>query len=289
MLFFSHFFICADKVGAQSIFQQRFPLAEAIPRSHAHNDYEKMRPALYSALSHGFISVEIDIFYREKSQKDGKKAKAELIVSHIPLFLGWKPRLESLYFRRIDKWLAEYGQFYQDSNQRLTLMIDVKNRPNETYQLLSEIIAPYRELITHRNSKTGELFYRKIDILLSGAKPYETVKNDSIQYLFLDGGFGNIGDAVYTQDLCPRVSSSYRSHFKNRGKFRPISEADKTKAKLLADKAHQDNRQIRFWAMPDNRRVWYWHWQAGTDWLNVDKIRKFNRYYHKKLKKNAAN
>ena len=134
------------------------------------------------------------------------------------------------------------------------------------------------------------MFYGRIDILLSGAKPYELVRDDSLQFAFLDGGFGNIGDVVYNSAICPRVSSSYRSHFKN--KFfsnRQKQTQQSQQATEWIKKAQADDRQIRFWAMPDRRRVWLWHWQAGTDWLNVDKIRKFNRYYRQKLKKNSIN
>ena len=63
-------FICSVWLGLSSCRMQ--PVAvpvRGLPRAHAHNDYMHERP-LYDALSHGFGSIEADVFLGELEPKD---------------------------------------------------------------------------------------------------------------------------------------------------------------------------------------------------------------------------
>src|SRR3954464_15559693 len=57
-----------------------------LPHAHAHNDYEHTRP-LVDALSHGFCSVEADVFL----------INGQLLVGHTQLDLRPERTLEKLY------------------------------------------------------------------------------------------------------------------------------------------------------------------------------------------------
>src|SRR5215218_4478026 len=100
------------------------PLAQA----HAHNDYEHERP-LFDALSHGFTSVEADIYL-----VDGA-----LLVAHDPEDVQPGRTLESLYLQPLARLVrANHGTVYRGSRQPLQLLVDIKNTGAETYTELHE-------------------------------------------------------------------------------------------------------------------------------------------------------
>ena len=52
--------------------------------------------------------------------------------------------------------------------------------------------------------------------------------------------------------------------------------------KLLAEyvsNAHAYGRKIRFWAASNKKKVWKELLDAEVDWINVDKLKKFKRFY----------
>lgn len=96
---------------------------QPLQRAHAHNDYEHDRPLL-DALSHGFTSVEADIYL-----VDG-----ELLVGHDPADLVPGRTLQSLYLDPLARRVrANHGRVYQGSDLSLQLLVDIKNTGAATY------------------------------------------------------------------------------------------------------------------------------------------------------------
>lgn len=245
-------------------------LAKALPNGHAHNDYEKPWSPLTKALEQGFVSIEIDIFpYRE-----------ELKVAHIGFFLDLAPELEELYFKPLELWLKEHQQFFEEPNQRLILMLDIKQNAAKSYDLLKLLCLKYQHLITTYYPFQDSIAYGKVDILLSGNKPYAEVLNDSVRFMLIDGGLNDINDTVKTSQIAPRVSANYHHHFKWRGKG-AMPQKERQELRILVQKAHADHRKLRFWAMPNNSSVWKVFLDEGVDWINVDKLEDFQKFYWK--------
>jgi hypothetical protein len=242
-----------------------------IPRSHAHNDYNKLRTPLYGALRQGIVSVEVDIFPR----------KGRLKVAHIPVLLGLRPNLERMYFRRLEKWLDTHKHLYSDTSQTLTLMLDIKKNPAQAYALLLPLCQKYSDILVKRYPQKDSMGKGKIQILLSGSKPYTEVlasaKTDSVQYMFLDAHIGT--DLVGM--VAPRVSNSYRgfTKWRGKGKNKKLPTHKTEELTQLVQTASQKGQTVRFWAMPNNKRVWRTFWNAGAVWMNIDKIRKFRRWW----------
>lgn len=238
---------------------------EALPNGHAHNDYAKPWPALTTALSKGFVSVEIDVFpFQEK-----------LSVAHVGLFLGAAPEIEALYFEPLENWLEKYGQLFLNPEQRLTFMIDIKRNPKITYILLRKLCEKYKHLITHYYPEKDSVVYGVLDILLSGHKPYQEVMDDSVQYMLIDGGLGEINHPYRTAKVVPRVSARYGSLFKwnGRGKMPP---KELMHLREIVSKAHVNQQKVRFWGMPNKIAVWKLLLQEGVDWMNVDDLEKYS-------------
>jgi len=249
-------------------------LAKPLPNGHAHNDYEKTWPALTKALEEGFVSVEIDVF----------PLKEKLKVAHIGLFAGLGPELEDLYFKPLEAWLKEHGQLFADPAQRLTFMIDIKKDAAKTYKMLRALCEKYKHLITCRYPLQDSVYYGKIDMLLSGHKPYEQVIADSVRYMLIDGGLGEITHTTRTKEIAPRVSTRYGSLFNWRGAG-DMPDEERQKLRDIVKKAHADGRKVRFWAMPNKESVWQVMLDEGVDWMNVDDLEKFRRFYENYLLK----
>ena len=58
-----------------------------------------------------------------------------------------------------------------------------------------------------------------------------------------------------------------------------MPKAQKEKLSELVNVAHDHNRQIRFFGLPQNVNVWRELLDAGVDWINVDKLEMFAKFY----------
>lgn len=232
---------------------------------HAHNDYEKSgRKDFEDAILNACNSIEIDVFPKGD----------ELKVSHIPLFLGSKGNLEDRYIGPLANYCKNKKTIFEEDSIRLILMIDVKRNPTKAYQLIKKLAAKYKNLFAVWD-KNGKLIKNApVELLISGAKPYQLLLEDSIRYMRIDGDFGKIGDTIFNASIVPRVSTNYNSFFSWKGKGEmPKEEEDKLRK--LIEKADADGREVRFWAMPNKLVVWQKMREMGVDWLNVDDIKKF--------------
>lgn len=243
-------------------------LATPLPNGHAHNDYEKPWTPLTTALKHGFVSVEIDVFPH----------KGRLKVAHIGLFLGLVKDIETLYFKPLEAWIKEHGQLFKNPKQRVIFMVDIKRDGARTYQLLRNLCEQYQHLITHYDVERDTTIYGCVDVLLSGHKPYQQVLEDRVRYMRIDGSLDKINHAQYTAAIAPRVSARYGSLFKWRGNG-TMPEAELKQLRKIIAQAHADNRKVRFWAMPNKEAVWKLLLDEGVDWMNVDKLERFRSFY----------
>lgn len=245
-------------------------VTNALPNGHAHNDYDKSWPALTTALSKGFVSIEIDVFPYQN----------ELKVAHIGFLLGTAPDIETLYFKPLEAWLAQHDKLFLDSTQRLTFMIDIKKDAAGTYVLLRALCERYKHLITNYYPAQDSVSYGVLDILLSGNKPYEQVLKDSVQYMLIDGGLGEINDSIRTAAIAPRVSARYGSLFTWKGTNK-MPSGELVRLRKIVATAHADHRKVRFWGMPNKPIVWEFLLEEGVDWMNVDDLEGYRAFYQR--------
>ena len=114
--------------------------------------------------------------------------------------------------------------------------------------------------------------------MLSGKKPYSEVLAEERVYLFLDGNWGDLDRTACSSRVMPRVSMRYGSAFKWRGAGK-MPQNEQEKLQKMVKKAHEKGCNLRFWAMPNNPKVWQTMLDAGVDWMNVDKLEKFRAFY----------
>ncbi len=250
--------------SAENIFCQ----TSTIPVGHSHNDYTRKRP-LYDALETGFMSVEVDVFYR-----NGK-----FLVAHTVLGIRKRKTLEKLYLEPLQKIANKNsGKIYPNSAAPLELMIDTKGAwTNENIRELERLLASYKNLWVIYNGENEMIFNGAIRVLLSGGGYTGLIKNDNPRLLSVDAGLGDIKSDL-PAEIIGRNSAHYRSVLSWRGRGNIPSE-EKEKLQQICAEAKLYNRKVRLWACPNKTQVWKVLLDAGVGWVNVDKLKKFRAYY----------
>lgn len=241
------------------------PGLEPLRRAHAHNDYQHARP-LEDAADLGFTSVEVDVFPGE----------GRLLVAHHALELIFRRTFEDLYLKPLVQRLessgsvlghplAEQGGFF--------LLVDAKDDGEAVLALLEEKLSPHRRWLTRWVD--GRLVPGELTVLLSGARPTETLRARRERLVHLDGRPGEIGrlDAA----LAPMVSTSWPSVFRWRGRGEQPPDERRRLEELVA-RAHAGGHRLRFWALPHDERVWEAVYTAGVDLLQSDDLPRLARF-----------
>ncbi|MCI0360753.1 MAG: phosphatidylinositol-specific phospholipase C/glycerophosphodiester phosphodiesterase family protein [Planctomycetaceae bacterium] len=228
-----------------------------LPQAHAHNDYAHARP-LADALDHGFTSVEADIFLRPEG----------LLVGHEARELAPERTLQRLYLDPLrERLAANGGRVYRDGPP-FYLMIDVKSEAEATYAALDKVLAGYADILSV--TKDGKFEARAVTIVLSGNRAKETIAKQAVRYVGIDGRPEDL-KLEAPSHLVPWISANWNLVFTWHGEA-PISATEKTKLSELVKQAHDQGRQVRFWATPEKETVWRELLAAGVDRINTDKL-----------------
>jgi hypothetical protein len=251
-----------------SVFAQNIS-SRPIPEAHAHNDYNKIKP-LWGALKYGFTSIEVDVFAH----------KGQLRVAHVGVMLDLRKTLESMYLEPLNTLLQSRNWVYENYPEPLILMIDFKTNRHETLPLLLEIIKPYRHLLTYYHE--GKVYKKPLQLLISGGGfSYEQVKDLDSIFVFLDGSVNHC-ESDFPDALVPRGSAKFRSHFSAK-----MDSLDLAKLQTKVDDAALCSKKLRFYAMKNRKKLWRKTLDAHVGWVNVDRKRKFAKFYWEEYKRDS--
>jgi len=234
-----------------------------LTQAHAHNDYVHKRPLL-DALDHGFTSVEADIFL-----VDG-----ELLVAHSKREIKPERTLEKLYLAPLrERAKAHNGSIYGDGKP-FHLLIDLKSDGETTYAALAKLLAQYADIVSSVHD--GKLTEKAVNVSISGARPIETITNESLRYAGIDGRMSDL-DSDVPAHLMPLISDSWFSHFRWGGRGE-MPAAEREKLRFAVEKAHAHGRKVRFWAAPDRPEAWAELQAAGVDMINTDRLAELEKF-----------
>jgi glycerophosphoryl diester phosphodiesterase family protein len=244
------------------------PDVTPLRRAHAHNDYEHGRP-LFDALSHGFTSVEADIWL-----VDG-----ELLVAHDEIDLDPSRTLQSCY---LDPLLARVrangGSVYRGSGSRLPfqLLIDIKNTGEATYRELSRQLRPYRSILSA--SFAGHVHPGAVTAVVSGERDARIpMEAERLRYAFYDGRLTDLAATPPAPaSFIPLISDNWTRTFTWLG-VGPFPEAERERLHEIVTTAHARDQRVRFWATPDipgpdRDAVWRELLAADVDHINTDDL-----------------
>ena len=237
--------------------------ADALPRAHAHNDYEHKRP-LFDALDHGFCSVEADIYF----------TNGALLVAHDADKVDPKRTLEALYLDPLRQRVKQNGGGVYSNGPPFMLLIDFKTEAKSTYAALRPVLEKYREMLTKFTS--GETRTGAVTVVLSGNRPINTVAAERERLVGIDGRLPDLDESP-SPHLVPLVSDNWTKYFQWRGQG-VLSEVEQGKLKTFVERAHAAGHKIRFWAVPDTEAGWRAMREAGVDLINTDDLAGLQRY-----------
>lgn len=229
----------------------------ALPRAHAHNDYEHARPLL-DALDHGFCSIEADIWL-----VDGA-----LLVAHDRRDVRPERTLTTLYLAPLRERFRRLGGRIHADGTPVTLLVDVKSAAGPTYVALHEVLSLHADLLTEFRGvavRPGA-----VTVIVSGNRDEAAMRAQAVRYAALDGRKVHL-DADAPPTLVPWVSENWRtlSSWDWRGAL--PAEVRRDLGDWVA-RAHARGRKLRFWNVPDRPEAWTVLLAAGVDVIGADNL-----------------
>jgi hypothetical protein len=238
-----------------------------VRQAHAHNDYEHPRP-LHDALSHGFCSVEADIYLID----------GQLLVAHDRKDVRPGRTLQALYLDPLrERVKANGGKVYRDGPP-FWLLVDIKSEAVATYKALHDVLSGYADILTAVDNNKVEP--KAVTVVVSGNRARDVMTAQPRRYAGLDGRLADLG-ADLPAHLLPWISDNWGLHFRWKGDG-PMPGAERDKLREVVKKAHDRGRLVRFWATPENPAVWAELHAAGVDLINTDKLADLQRFLREK-------
>lgn len=241
---------------------------DMVEAGHSHNDYLRERP-LFDALNRGFLSVEADIFF----------ANGNFTVAHTVFGRRKKRNLRKMYLEplkaRVDSCDA---RVFCECPQVFELMLDLKGRWDaDRLHGLNALLAQFEGML--ERVENNRVLSGSVRIVLSGAARIQWADTLNVRRYFFDGGMGSLASAADSSILA-RNSAKYSAFFSWTGEGE-MPENERSILKNLVGKAIENNRKLRFWKMPENENIWQEFLDAGVQWMNVDDLERFNRFFGK--------
>lgn len=233
---------------------------QPLERAHAHNDDEHTRP-LFDALSHGFTSVEADVWL----------VAGQLFIGHDAP--DPKRTLKSDYLAPLAEVVRKNrGAVYRGYEGRFRLYIDVKSGP-ETWPVIEKQLAEYPGLVT--TWKNGRRSGGAVEVVISGNRDLAAMEAAQVRRSAYDGRLPDIYSGLSPQ-LMTVVSDNWTKQFTWMGEG-PMPLGERRKLHRIVDLAHLQGYEVRFWATPDQAgpardAVWRELVAADIDQINTDDL-----------------
>ena len=158
-------------------------------------------------------------------------------------------------------------------------MIDVKSNPKASYIALRDLLKTYAPILTTYH-KDGRIEPGPLRIIISGNRDRATMAAEDTRLAAVDGQLPDLtANPPPPPSLVPWISGEWKRSFKWTGQG-PIPEAELAKLKSLADQAHAQGRQLRFWGAPDTEPAWRALRNATVDLINTDNLKGLATFLH---------
>lgn len=210
-------------------------LTKVLP-AHSHNDYEHNRP-LFDALEYRFKSIEADVYSVGDS----------LFVAHDFDQIRSGRTLYRLYLEPLKNEIIRNNGSVYGNGEEIILFIDIKDDGLKTYQNLHQILTEYKSQLT--SFERGKKKQGNIMVVVSGNRPIEFMRSQTIRYAGFDGRLENL-DSGISSDFMPVVSDNWTKYFSWNGTG-PMPEKEKLQLKSFAEKAIKNGYLLRFWGTPN--------------------------------------
>ncbi|MPZ54864.1 MAG: hypothetical protein GEU79_19425 [Acidimicrobiia bacterium] len=239
------------------------PATMGLARAHAHNDYEHERPLL-DALSHGFTSVEADVWL-----SDG-----DLLVAHDNAETTPDRTLRSLYLDPLSELASQRdGVIFPEGPDTMTLLVDVKSDADPTFEALEDQLAEYENLVTTFGPHGVEI--GAVTVVVSGNRSETLLEVDASLHAAYDGRLDNLDTPV--SGRVPLISHNWTEVFSWSGTGETPTDEQDELSEIVAS-AHEAGRRVRFWNTPEREDLWGELVAAGVDMINTDRLAELEEF-----------
>lgn len=259
------------------LFNSAFCILNCFPQTiltnaHAHNDYWHSRP-LFQALDNGFMSVEADCHLID----------GHMLVAHEKAFTRKKRSLQKIYLNPLLKRAKEnnFKSIYKNGPAEFMLYIEMKSDCEKFIPILDSVLKNYDAMLT--KFVDGKKIMGAVRVIIDPCGNNNYIMKSDPRYLSLSGNLSDT-DKKNGKDFMPRISFSYNSLLQWKGKGE-MPDEEKQKLKAFMQKAHSNDYTIRMWAAGNKKKVWKELTDAGVDWINVDRLKKFRRFMENRSQK----
>lgn len=217
---------------------------EAQVKIFAHNDYAKPEP-LVNAIRFQADYIEADVF----------PGKEKLYVAHHKYEIDSSVTLDNLYIQPIVAMMKEFP----DSIKGKSLVIDIKEKGEETINMIIRQLNPYRQYFDRSMNKNA------VQVIISGDRGEVNKWLDYPAFIYFDGR----PYEQYSADQLSKVALISDSYYRYVSTSNP---SDKSGLNAVIRQVHQANKPVRFWATPDTEKCWKSLIAMGVDVMNTDQV-----------------
>ncbi|KAK6849168.1 rrna biogenesis protein [Apiospora arundinis] len=265
---------------------------------HSHNDYWRKVP-LFSALHAGCIGVEADVWLFEGNET--------LYVGHNRASLTGARTFQSLYINPLVEILDRMnpqtnftansteptrGVFDVDSEQTLTLLVDVKTDGAKTWPEVLKQLEPLRSRGYLTYVENGTVHPGQVTVVGTGNTPFDLLTaNATYRDAFFDAPLDKMWEDPDSKEpvTTPTIYNSTNSHYASVKFGSAVGHvwAGLNKDQLRTIRghvkgAHRRGLVVRYWDLPSwpiglRNSVWHALAAEGVDMLNVDDLRSASR------------
>lgn len=240
------------------------PATMGLARAHAHNDYEHERP-LHDALSHGFTSVEADVWLTD----------GDLLVAHDSSDVSPDRTLRSLYLDPLAELASQReGVIYPEGPDTLTLLVDVKSDAEPTLDVLEDQLSEYENLVTTFGPDGAEI--GAVTVVVSGNRSESLLDTETSLHAAYDGRLDDL-DAPDMSGRLPLISHNWTEVFSWSG-IGEMPTEERAELEEIVATAHEAGRRVRFWDTPEREELWSELVAAGVDMINTDQLAELEEF-----------
>ncbi|MBY0482623.1 MAG: phosphoesterase [Chitinophagaceae bacterium] len=234
---------CTVLVNAQ-------PAMYSTANAHSHNDYEQAQP-FYLAYQEKFGSIEADIHL----------VNGKILVGHDAKDVSADRNLEKLYLDPLADFIKRNNGYpYSDHSRTIQLLIDQKTDAVPTLKALIEVLKKYPSIIQNK----------KITIAISGNRPDPKDFLKYPEFIWFDGRLKE----NYSKEALSKIallSDDFSDWVKKKYPLEITTEERENIIRQI-NHAHEANKKVRFWAVPDYAVAWEKMIEFKVDFINTDHL-----------------
>jgi hypothetical protein len=190
-----------------------------------------------------------------------------------------RPTFRSSYLLPIySQYKKNKGKINPRFEDEMYLFLNIKYDPKKTYDKIWEQLTPYHEMLTYR---VGPKWHEgKLKVIFVGNAPMRTFQQERVCFVAAQGTIEDL-DKNYDNKVMPLIGIDFENDIEWNGVGKmPFEEYKNFKDIIL--RAHDQDKKVRVYNMPEDESVWEVMYTAGVDMISGKSAEKFQDFIESK-------